>query len=112
MTNVFDRQATSLYDDGSPDHFERHNLEVDSSLGDDNMTSSYMASKTARHQCPICGKNFRQWSHFVGHINTHSGVKPFACRFCQKGFPYKTNCTRHEKFCFIRVEQDAETVIE
>ncbi|XP_070193653.1 myoneurin-like isoform X9 [Littorina saxatilis] len=45
--------------------------------------------------CPICPKKFHCTLDFAGHINSHSGIKPFQCDTCQTKFAYKKSLTRH-----------------
>lgn len=54
-----------------------------------------------RYTCDVCGREFGRKDQYTGHVNMHSGQQPFKCRFCNRGFAYQTNCTRHEKKCYI-----------
>ena len=45
--------------------------------------------------CDICGKGFPYPSHLVIHKRTHSGIKPFACEYCDKRCTTKSNLKSH-----------------
>lgn len=49
-----------------------------------------------RYRCHICEKTFRVKTHYIGHLNKHSGLKPYACVKCGKGFIHKCSLVRHE----------------
>jgi Zinc finger, C2H2 type len=53
-----------------------------------------------KHPCEICTKRFLRPSALVSHMRTHTGEKPFPCRFAgcdrSEAFSVKSNRTRHE----------------
>ena len=51
-----------------------------------------------RLKCSGCGKQFKHRNGLVGHLLTHSGQKPFSCRFCISTFALKKNLVSHERF--------------
>jgi hypothetical protein len=57
-------------------------------------------SQEHKHPCEICTKRFLRPSALVSHMRTHTGEKPFPCRFagCDRteAFSVKSNRTRHE----------------
>ncbi|CAL1527341.1 unnamed protein product [Lymnaea stagnalis] len=59
-------------------------------------------SKTARFQCPFCGKFMYNKNDLDGHVNQHKGVKPHCCSYCGKAFCYKSSMGSHEKLCALQ----------
>ena len=47
--------------------------------------------------CHICSKSFTNILYLKSHINTHTGDKPFECRYCAKGFANAANTRMHER---------------
>nr|CAD2136573.1 unnamed protein product [Meloidogyne enterolobii] len=45
--------------------------------------------------CDLCGMAFSQKANMHRHRGTHSGIKPFECRFCQKKFFRKDQMQEH-----------------
>lgn len=62
--------------------------------------SPYMQT-TDRYQCPTCSKAFSRPSSLKIHSYSHTGEKPFRCKFegCGKEFSVRSNMKRHEKGC-------------
>ncbi|OCH93540.1 hypothetical protein OBBRIDRAFT_823982 [Obba rivulosa] len=54
-------------------------------------------SDEKRHRCPHCSKRFNRPSSLNIHVNTHTGAKPFMCRFpgCNRQFNVNSNMRRH-----------------
>ncbi|XP_014203399.1 uncharacterized protein LOC106635773 [Copidosoma floridanum] len=48
-----------------------------------------------RVKCPYCQRPFPWASSLNRHILTHTGQKPYECRFCPLFFTTKSNCDRH-----------------
>lgn len=47
--------------------------------------------------CPICKKNFTRNISLKGHLDSHNGLKPFACPECGRAFARKNDMVRHQK---------------
>lgn len=51
--------------------------------------------------CSICSKTFHCKINYKGHMNMHSGAKPYACSKCGKSFAYQQSKHAHEKICYL-----------
>lgn len=60
-------------------------------------TVLYGPNGRRRHQCTICEKFFTQSSSLNVHMKGHTGIKPYRCEFCQKGFHIADHYTRHRR---------------
>ncbi|CAL8106883.1 unnamed protein product [Orchesella dallaii] len=47
------------------------------------------------HECPHCGKIMNNIVNFRGHLNTHSGERPYKCDVCEFRFRHLQNLKRH-----------------
>ncbi|XP_030644359.1 zinc finger protein 516 [Chanos chanos] len=47
------------------------------------------------HICPVCGKSFSQPSHYRTHMRSHTGERPFRCRYCPYSASQKGNLKTH-----------------
>ncbi|XP_066969983.1 zinc finger and BTB domain-containing protein 7A-like isoform X17 [Macrobrachium rosenbergii] len=78
--------------EGSPptsDHPQSQQME-----GDDYASRSSISGHQV-HRCPYCSyTTHRQW-HYIDHIRTHTGEKPFACPYCPANFSQKGKLNRH-----------------
>ncbi|CAL1263194.1 unnamed protein product [Larinioides sclopetarius] len=56
---------------------------------------SQTTGRFKRHQCAICQYSTNNVGHLQAHMLTHSGIRPFVCPHCGKGFTQKGNLQRH-----------------
>ena len=61
------------------------------------LTSFYKNHMSRRnvHVCSLCGKEFPWSSHLVIHRRSHTGDKPYKCKFCDKAFAQKGSLKNH-----------------
>lgn len=52
-----------------------------------------------KYVCEVCNKTFHCRINYTGHMNMHTGTKPYACQFCFKPFAYQQSKYAHEKVC-------------
>ena len=48
------------------------------------------------HECDVCNRKFKSKSHLKEHYMTHTGIFPFNCQFCGKGFRRESAFQRHQ----------------
>ena len=58
---------------------------------------AHQERKQERNRCELCGKGFMCASALDIHMRSHSGARPFTCRFCGMTFGVKSNLYRHER---------------
>ena len=56
---------------------------------------------TPKLVCPLCNKTFHCKLNYTGHMNMHSGIRPYACDRCGKMFAYQQSKYAHEKICAL-----------
>ncbi len=57
------------------------NFWINPSLNDINSFTQYSKKGERRYKCEICGKKFSLDFNLRTHIRTHTGLKPYACKF-------------------------------
>merc|ERR1712173_159334 len=53
------------------------------------------ASVERKHGCQICAKRFRTKWHLTEHMIVHTGIYPFQCECCKKGFKRRKALETH-----------------
>ena len=53
--------------------------------------------KIYKMKCHICDKGFMSKGDMEGHMNGHTGIKPFVCTICGSAFFYKKTLLRHTR---------------
>lgn len=48
-------------------------------------------------KCDVCNKWLHSQSFLNDHMNRHTGLKPYTCSLCGKGYYHETSKRRHEK---------------
>lgn len=57
-----------------------------------------------KYKCETCDKGFNTIQHYLGHKNTHTGVRPYVCEKCNIGFSYPSVLTSHKRVCKGKIE--------
>ena len=47
------------------------------------------------YKCALCGKVLTRMLGFRGHMNLHTGARPYVCEVCGMTFPHYHQCLRH-----------------
>ena len=56
--------------------------------------------RSAAKRCATCGKQFRTWRALDGHVNSHTGARPYACTHCDRRFSSRPALRQHEGIHF------------
>ncbi|KAK7080588.1 hypothetical protein SK128_000480 [Halocaridina rubra] len=64
-------------------------------MGNISAKGSTVFSRKAEHQCPYCFKIFGLRTDLKRHLRTHTGEKPFVCKYCDFRTALKGNLKRH-----------------
>lgn len=82
---------------------EKHNRNYHPETCDTSTSEFQFASLNQREieetkfTCHICKKNFTRNVSLKGHLDSHSGLRPFSCPECGKAFTRKNDMVRHQK---------------
>ena len=57
-----------------------------------------------KYKCETCDKGFNTIQHYLGHKNTHTGIRPYVCEKCNIGFSYPSVLTSHKRVCKGKVD--------
>lgn len=82
---------------------EKHNRNYHPEICDATASDFQFASlnqreiEETRFTCHICKRHFTRNVNLKGHLDSHSGLKPFACPECGKAFTRKNDMVRHQK---------------
>lgn len=61
-------------------------------------------SNSYKYKCETCDRGFNTMQHYLGHKNTHNGVRPFVCDRCNLGFSYPSVLTSHKRVCKGKID--------
>ncbi|XP_043195876.1 oocyte zinc finger protein XlCOF6-like [Amphibalanus amphitrite] len=61
---------------------------------------SIRRSGSSGKQCTTCGKEFRTWRALDGHVNSHTGARPYACSHCDRRFSSRPALRQHQGIHF------------
>ena len=70
---------------------------INSKTMNQHMLAIHSIKQYARYKCEFCEKEFAQKSLLKYHMNSHTGDKPFKCKYCGQGFATPGNKSTHEK---------------
>ena len=67
--------------------------------------------RVSKLSCDECKKTFRDRGNLNVHLRTHSGVKPFMCRFCGMCFSQNGNMQRHIRRLHSKINHEPKVDI-
>ena len=72
------------------------------------MVSVHSMNNEAQLKCPICQKAFAENHRLKQHMNVHTGVKPYKCKYCGQCFADSGNKRNHEKTVHEGIKRSQE----
>lgn len=66
---------------------------------------------SSKNTCEFCGKIFVNLSNLTVHRRSHTGEKPYQCRFCDYTTAQSSKLTRHMKIHRLKCEHCNETFL-
>ncbi|KAJ8656413.1 hypothetical protein O0I10_007981 [Lichtheimia ornata] len=93
---IFRRQSSSSCTSSSSSS-NNSNVSTSSSSNMDshNSKSGNGAGSSRAHPCPFCSRTFARRHDLERHTRVHTGIKPYVCPCCLKGFPRSDARGRH-----------------
>lgn len=93
---IFRRQSSSSCTSSSSSS-NNSNISTSSSTNMDNhnIKSANGAGSSRAHPCPFCSRTFARRHDLERHTRVHTGIKPYVCPCCLKGFPRSDARGRH-----------------
>ncbi|XP_051988269.1 zinc finger protein 26 isoform X1 [Xyrauchen texanus] len=59
----------------------------------------HMKMHEKSYSCHLCGRDFLKFDYLRMHMRTHTGERPYRCKWCSKTFSQSGNTRRHERTC-------------
>ncbi|KAJ1911763.1 hypothetical protein H4219_005837 [Mycoemilia scoparia] len=86
--------------------------QLSTSEDDDDGQPKYKDHRKRKYRCPYCPKRFSRPSSLTTHTYTHTGERPFACKFpnCTKRFSVISNLRRHYKVHYNVIKKCYSTI--
>lgn len=99
-----ERSPTSIIENSNTVSFKN---KISPFVGESNMVDD-VNSLERKHVCQLCSKRFRTKWHLTEHMIVHTGIYPFQCESCKKGFKRRKALENHPCLYDDFVEQEEE----